>query len=79
MKYLGSKFFIPHIALEVFRLDNIFTDCVSTEDYLHNYVEENTNINIWYDYLQPAHSDIHEILMDIIRDTRRINSLESPR
>ena len=49
------------------------------EDYLYNYVEQNTNINIWYDYLQPAHSDIHQILMDIIRDTRRINSLESPR
>ena len=49
------------------------------EDYLYNYVKQTSNINIWYDYLQPVHSDIHQILMDIIRDTRGINSLESPR
>ena len=48
-------------------------------DYLYNYAAQNTNINIWYDYMQPANSDVHEILMDIIRDTKRINSLESPR
>jgi len=51
----------------------------SLEDYLYNYAEQNTNINIWYDYIQPANSDVHEKLMDIIRDTKRFNSLESPR
>ena len=29
--------------------------------------------------MQPNNSDTHEIIMDIIRDTKRINSLESPR
>lgn len=50
----------------------------SLEDYLYNYAEQNTNINIWYDYMQPANSDIHEKLMNIIRDTKRFSSLESP-
>ena len=52
---------------------------VSTEGYLYDYAKQNTDINIWYDYMQPTNSDTHEVLMDIIRDTKRINSLESPR
>ena len=52
---------------------------VCTEGYLYNSAVENTNINIWYDYMQPTNTDTHEILMDIIRETKRINSLESPR
>jgi len=51
----------------------------SLEGYLYNSAVENTNINIWYDYMQPTNTDTHEILMDIIRETKRINSLESPR
>ena len=52
----------------------------SLEDYLNNCAKLcRTDLNIWYDYMEPRNADIHKIVLNFLQEVKTINFLESPR
>lgn len=50
----------------------------SLEEYLNSYAKH-VDLNLWYDYMEPRHADIHKIVLNFLQEMKNINFIESPR
>jgi len=51
----------------------------SLEAYLNNCAKLGSELNIWYDYLEPRNTDTHKTVLNFLQEMKNINFIESPR
>ena len=57
----------------------LFSQICDKEAYLNNCAKLGSELNIWYDYLEPRNTDIHKTVLNFLQEMKNINFIESPR
>lgn len=57
----------------------LFSQICDKEAYLNNCAKLGSELNIWYDYLEPRNTDTHKTVLNFLQEMKNINFIESPR